>query len=110
MFKFWQKNQAKILLILCLLILTEYLKKLPYLNIVLSYSIIFSLIWLVMISLFKLKSRASLWIIGLGLFLASFFAAIRKENFAVEFANFSYYVLVFFVVQVFLEQKDEKYI
>lgn len=104
----WTKNQPKILFLLIVIAGVGFLQKLPYFNIILTFSMIGVFLWVVSLLLFNLKSKSSMIAAIFGLLVTGFSMAIQKTEFAQEAANFAYYLAIIAFIQILLESWHEK--
>lgn len=105
---FWVGHQPKIVLMLMVIGALDFLRKLPYFNILLTFYVYGVFFWLILLLLFRLKSRSTMVVAAFLLFLTGFAVIIQKLEFAQETAMFSYYLIVIAFIQAGLENHNEK--
>lgn len=109
---FFASYQPQLLFLLILFIILNFLSGLPYLNLVLSKTFIFLLLWLISIFLFKLSGQSSIKVALVLLCFCPLLLILKQEKLAEEIGNLVYGLLLIGVIQELItylrEEKSEK--
>lgn len=105
---FWMKNQPKIFLLIILLIVFPMIWRLPYLNVILTPSVVGTILWLTLLLLFGFGSKASFIAIAVVLILTGLAQIFQKPEWGSETAIFVYYLVIVAFIQILFEVKNEK--
>jgi len=106
--QFWVRNQPKILFLLVVTVAVEFSRRLPYLNVFLSFSLIGIFLWIITLLLFNAKGHFSLIAAFLFLLTTSLTVAIQKMEIAQEAASLAYYLELAAFIQMLLERRYAK--
>ncbi len=98
---YFVSHQAQFLLILILFILSNYISEVPYLNLLATFWVRMGLLWIISVTILKLKIRVSL-IASLILAAVIIFLSILKEKEVTELlGNILYFLLLTIFIQCF---------
>lgn len=104
---FFISHQPQFLLLLILIVLSDLIPQIPYINKLISFwEVLFSL-WVISIIIFKLSDRASAVASVILMTMALFFSVFKKEDTAEMLGIFVYFLLLIIFGQSFWQYLKE---